>query len=592
MAGDSLVLRQAVTLGYLSEDECRAALERAGDPSQAIAELVTTGKLTQEQVNRARSVSDAGQATQKVTGAPTLVVNSNPHLHADDPGLVGRTIGGCRIEGALGAGGMGAVYRARHLGLDKPVALEILPPHFARSQEMIDRFQREARAVAKLDHPNIVGVLNVGFDSGLHYIVMPIVDGSSLTDRLSRGALPPDDVVRLGRGVAEGLAQAHRNGIVHRDVKPDNILVSQSGLAKLIDFGLARESAATGLTEAGQLLGTPHYMSPEQCRGEQADARSDIYALGATMYHALTGRLPHEAKSLYELLDAIVKTRPKAPHELNPGVPHNLSMFVLWMMEPDRGRRPGTMEEVARGLAALERGSIVAVPAPSRPSRSLARPLVLAGLLLVVAAIAVAAIGPTLWKRPVEPPGPGPAPSPAAATKPAPKPPKPFPPLRTYMDKTMTPPNIERSNIRIFAEPEGALVTLDNKYATITLTAYRGRCEFNAVPVGAAKLYMDAPGHVSFEGDIYIFPKQNGDRFVPLDPYAADVRFETVPPGAKISLDGKDLAERTPATLKDVKAGEHAWRLTAPGMAPEEGTFTVDSADPVEVRVEMKKQDR
>ncbi len=538
-------------------------------------------------MTRARGISDAGQATQKVTAAPTLVVNSNPHLHADDPALIGRTIGGCRIESALGAGGMGAVYRARHLGLDRPVAVKILPAHFARSQEMIDRFLREARAVARIDHPNIVGVLNVGFESGLHYIVMPVIEGSSLTERLGRGAIAPDETIRLARGVAEGLAQAHRNGIVHRDVKPDNILVSQGGQAKVIDFGLAREVGATGLTEVGQLLGTPHYMSPEQCRGEQADARSDVYALGATMYHALTGRLPHEAKSLYELLDAIVKTRPPAPHVVNPAVPQNLSHFVLWMMEPDRGKRPGTMDEVAKGLAALERGSIVSVPAPSRPRRSLARPLAIVGTLALLVAVAAAALAPTFFKSRVPPAGPGAPAGPRAATL-APR--KPRPGLSPRQEKVRPFPNQERSSIQIYVEPADAVATIDNKFATTSLDAVNGKCDFDSVYVGAAVLQVRAPGFEPWEGDIYVFPKQNGARSVSLAPIAADVHFDSAPPGAHVFLDGKLNEKTTPAVLKAVPFGEHSYRLTLPGHADVEGTFNVDSSEPFLFTAEFQKR--
>ncbi len=589
MAGDSLTLRQAVTLGFLTEEDYRAALDRAGDPSQAIAELVTAGKLSQEQVTRARSVSDAGQVTQKATGAPTLVVNSDPHLRAEDPGLIGRVIGGCRIESALGAGGMGAVYRARHLGLDRPVAVKILPPHFARSQEMIDRFLREARAVAKIDHPNIVGVLNVGFESGLHYIVMPVIEGSSLTQRLGRGAIPPDETIRLARGVAEGLAQAHRNGIVHRDVKPDNILVSQGGQAKVIDFGLAREGGATGLTEVGQLLGTPHYMSPEQCRGEQADARSDVYALGATMYHALTGRLPHEAKSLYELLDAIVKTRPPAPHEVNPAVPQNLSHFVLWMMEPDRGRRPGTMEEVAQGLAAMERGSVVAVPAPSRPRGSLARPLALVGVLVLLVAVAAAVLAPTFFKSRVPPTGP-PAPAGPRAASLAPR--KLRPGLTPRQEKFRPFPNQERSSIQIYVDPPEAVVTIDSKYATTSLTGVNGRCDFDSIYVGAGILQVQAPGFEPWEGDIYVFPKSNGARSVSLAPIAADVHFDSAPAGAHVFVDGTLNEGTTPAVLKAVPFGEHSYKLTLPGHHDVEGTFTVDTSEPFLFTAEFQKRDR
>ena len=582
---DSLTLRQTVVLGYLTENDYRSILDRSGDASQAIAELVTSGKLTKAQLDLARSSSDAGQQTQKVSSAPTIVVNSNQDQAAGDPGLIGRTIGGCKIEGAIGAGGMGAVYRARHLGLDKLVAVKILPPHFARSQEMIDRFQREARAVARLDHPNIVGVLNVGFESGLHFIVIPIIQGASLTDRLGREKIPPDETIRLARGVAEGLAQAHRNGIVHRDVKPDNILVSQGGQAKLIDFGLAREAGVSGLTEAGQLLGTPHYMSPEQCRGEAADARSDIYALGATMYHALTGRLPYEAKSLYELLDSIVKTRPKAPHELNPAVPENLSHFVLWLMEPERDRRPATMDEVAKGLSALERGSIVAVPAPSRPRGSHTRTLVLVAALLVLLVVAAAIFVPTFYRPRAAPSGPG---APHAATL-APR--KARPPLRERQDKFKPFSNSERSSITIIVEPGDAVATLDNKYATTSLTGVRGRCDFDSVFVGPAVLQVQAPGFEPYETDIYVFPKSNGMRSIELAAIAADVHFDTSPHGVRVSIDGQPQEQPTPAVLKAIPAGDHTYKLSMPGFEDIEGKFTVDWSEPFYFTAELRKRE-
>jgi len=542
--------------------------------------------------------SAAGQRTQQAPSAQTVVVSSNPRVGGGDPALIGRVIGGCRIEGTIGSGGMGAVYRARHLGLDKPVAVKILPPHFARSQEMIDRFQREARAVAKLEHPHIVGVLNVGFEAGLHFIVMPVVDGASLTDRLGKGAIPAAEAMRLTRGIAEGLAEAHRHGIVHRDVKPDNILVSGSGAAKLIDFGLAREGEVSGLTEAGQLLGTPHYMSPEQCRGETADARSDIYALGATLYHALTGRLPHEAKSLYELLERIVKTRPQAPHELNPEVPKNLSLFVLWMMEPEREKRPVSMGEVARGLAAMERGSMVSVPAPSAPQAGGRKGVVAAAVLLVVA---VAASWPAWRKVFEEPAGPrtgeaggqevaGTTPQPPADPEPDPvRPPPPTPPPAKE-PKLRAPPTMKRSSIRVWVQPENATVTLDNKFETRVITAGASEVTFDGVVIGAGTLTVEAYGYETHVEPIHIFENRNGDRRIGLAPITAEIWIETVPPGAAVILDGKPQEFVTMAKFKEVLFGDHTYTLVLDGYEDATGTFRVETNAFQRIKVPMKKK--
>ncbi|MBI2920261.1 MAG: protein kinase [Planctomycetes bacterium] len=578
MPNDSVTLRQAVVLGYLTEDEFRAALDRAGDASQALSELATSGRLTSAQIAAARSASDLNQKTLKLDSTPTMVASGGSA--PADAGMTGKTIGGCRIEGPLGAGGMGAVYRARHVGLDKSVAVKVLPPHFARSQEMVDRFQREARAVAKIDHPNIVGVLNVGIEDGLHFIVMPIVEGESLSARLARGPLAPAEAVRIGHGVAEGLAEAHRSGIVHRDVKPENILVTQGGVPKVIDFGLAREGGASGLTEAGQLLGTPHYMSPEQCRGEAADARSDVYALGATLYHALTGRLPHEAKALYELLDAIVKTRPKAPHEVNPAVPQNVSLFVLWLMEPDRARRPGSMEEVAKGLAALERGSMVAVPAPSRAPSAAGRLPALAAVLALLILVFSFTIGRTLFGG--KPPGSSPPraePPTAAAENPLPTPRPP---------KEIAPPGIQRSSIKFDVDPDGAVVTLDNRYATATLTAGRGVCVFENVAIGPATLRVEAPGYVTHEEQIHIFPKSNADSYIPLKRITAEVWIDSTPAGAAVILDGKPCEGVTPCRLKDVAYGEHKVLVVLNGWEDVEQAFQVSSTDLKRLMVNFK----
>ncbi|MBI4574651.1 MAG: serine/threonine protein kinase [Planctomycetes bacterium] len=244
--------------------------------------------------------------------------------------LVGRTLRGYRIEKKLGQGGMGAVYQATHLTLEKTVALKVLPPEMVTSPEARDRFTREARVAARIDHPNVVTVHDVGHEEGLDFLVMQFVEGQSLGDVLKRhGPLPPGKALVIVREVAKGLAAAHRQGLVHRDVKPDNILITRDGRVLVADFGLARPvSAGGGLTQSGTILGTPFYMAPEQCEAREVDSRADLYALGVTLYQMLTGALPYYSDSV---LDVLIQ------HKTAP--------------IPDPADRVEGLPEVARGLA-------------------------------------------------------------------------------------------------------------------------------------------------------------------------------------------------------------------------------------------------
>jgi len=328
--------------------------------------------------------------------------------------LIGRTLGGCRLEEKLGQGGMGAAYRARHLGLEKDVVVKVLPPAFGSSPELRERFLREARATAKLSHPNVVHVYDVGDEGGVLYYVMEYVPGESLHALSARRApLPLAEATRLVSEVARGLAAAHEAGIVHRDVKPANVLVTPKGAAKVVDFGLAQDAAQEGLSASGQLLGTPHYMAPEQASGA-ADARSDLYALGVVYYKLLTGALPFQGGSAFHVLSQHVRRPAPTPRERRPEVPDSVCAVVLRLLAKDPGERYASAEEL---LDVLERvagelggGPAARVPPPPSRDDAAGRRLVVGAAALGVAGLA-AALASAAW--PGEGAG-GPSPSPSA----------------------------------------------------------------------------------------------------------------------------------------------------------------------------------
>ncbi|MGH9779798.1 MAG: serine/threonine-protein kinase, partial [Candidatus Acidiferrales bacterium] len=229
--------------------------------------------------------------------------------------MIGQTLGHYRIEAQLGAGGMGVVYRARDERLDRVVALKVLPAEKQADEAARARLLREARAASSLNHPHICHIYEVGEADGQAYIAMELVEGQPLSARIPAEGLPVEAVLRYGAQVADALAHAHERNIVHRDLKTANVVLTPEGRAKVLDFGLAKQMAEelqgatrskAPLTQEGTIAGTLHYMPPEVLRGEPADARSDIWALGVVLYEMASGKLPFEGKTGYELSSAIL----------------------------------------------------------------------------------------------------------------------------------------------------------------------------------------------------------------------------------------------------------------------------------------------
>ena len=278
---------------------------------------------------------------------------------AKDP-LVGRRIGQYKILKKLGQGGMGAVYQAVHLDLDRTVALKILPPGLAHDDpDAIERFKREARSAAVLNHPNVVTTHNVGSDGQHHFIEQEFVDGQSLQQRLEReGKLPVDDATRIVQDAAGALGAAHKQNIIHRDIKPANIMLTREGQVKVMDFGLAKDvTGATQLTVSGHIMGTPHYMSPEQCEAKKADARADIYSLGATYYHLLTGSFPYAGDSLLSILRQQTDAPVPQVRDKRPDAPASVQPVIDRAMAKKPEDRFQTMEEFAAALAQVQRSA-------------------------------------------------------------------------------------------------------------------------------------------------------------------------------------------------------------------------------------------
>ncbi|GAB4353328.1 MAG: hypothetical protein Kow0099_37550 [Candidatus Abyssubacteria bacterium] len=290
-------------------------------------------------------------------------------------------IGNYELLTEIGKGGMGVVYLARHIETGERVAVKVLPPELTRSPKYVERFRREATAVARLDHPNIIKVFDVGEENGIHFFAMEYLGGQSLRSFLKqRGKLPPADAVKIILDIADALELAHSQGIVHRDVKPDNIMSDESGAFKIMDFGIAHTEVGTQLTVTGTIMGTPEYMSPEQASGLKVDRRSDIYSLGIVLYEMLTGKAPFRGDTAIEVLQMHVTKTPESPKLLNPEIPGKLAEVVSRMLEKQPANRYDSFRHVCNALSmALPesmRTRIQAKPREIQPqvSRQRARP--------------------------------------------------------------------------------------------------------------------------------------------------------------------------------------------------------------------------
>ena len=273
------------------------------------------------------------------------------------------------IDGRLGSGGMSTVHRATDRILERTVAVKILAEHLSDDDRFVARFRREALAVAKLIHPNIVQVYDTGIDQGRHYIVMEFVEGRSGAQILqSQGSLEPRFAAEIGIQSCAGLDYAHRRGIIHRDVKPGNLMIVGGPLGgaeltvKLTDFGIARAIEQTRITQVGSVVGTAAYLSPEQVRGEEATPATDVYALGVVIYQFLTGRLPYEGSTLAELAVRQQNESPLPPSTYNDEVPETLGGAVLRALEGDTSRRYASADEFAGGLRLGLEGEDVTLP--------------------------------------------------------------------------------------------------------------------------------------------------------------------------------------------------------------------------------------
>jgi serine/threonine protein kinase len=277
------------------------------------------------------------------TGAQSLIVDPSPQAapapaEADEPDpWIGRSIANFEIVQKLGQGGMGVVYKGRQRSLDRTVAIKILGKALSENQEFIKRFEREAKSIARISHPNIVAVYDFGTFEGTWYMVSEFVEGTSLAGMIAeRVLLTLEEMGPIMTQCLGALAHVGAMGVVHRDIKPDNILITRDGTAKLLDFGLAKDVSgsndSTDLTGTGLAMGTPAYMSPEQCMGRKLDGRSDLYALGVTAYYALTGEKPFTGQSSFEIMTRQREHVPAPPSHLNPRIPARVSDLVMRML--------------------------------------------------------------------------------------------------------------------------------------------------------------------------------------------------------------------------------------------------------------------
>jgi len=326
----------------------------------------------------------------------------------------GQKLGPYEIIELAGAGGMGDVFKAKDTRLDRTVAIKVLSSEIASNPDLKERFEREAKAISSLNHPNICILYDVGSESGTDYLVMEYLEGDTLSERLKQGPLGVDELIRIAIQIAEALDKAHRQGLVHRDLKPGNVMLTKDG-AKLLDFGLAKLQAGGGvidgdsgitqttpLTGAGTILGTVPYMAPEQLEGREADARSDIFAFGALLYEMATGKRAFEGSSQASLIASILKEEPRSVSELQPMSPPMLERIIKQCLAKDPDNRWQTAGDLKRSLLWISEGdSQIGIPIPVSAKRKLREHLLWgAGIFLLGATVLFATL---YWQKISEP---------------------------------------------------------------------------------------------------------------------------------------------------------------------------------------------
>lgn len=334
--------RLVVERGLATSEEVQTCLEHLrtassdSDPNQRSlgAMLVHQGIATRKQIDRLM---------------PEIEERRSP-----------RQIPGYQVLDKLGAGAMATVYLAKQLSLDRYVAVKILPKKYSNNEQFIQRFYAEGKAAAKLNHPNIVGALDVGKAGDTHYFVMEYVEGSTVFDTLTeKGVFQEDRALEITLEVAKALDHAHKAGFIHRDVKPKNIMITKEGVTKLADMGLARavSDREAAEAEAGKAFGTPYYISPEQIRGEvDVDFRADIYGLGATMYHMVTGKVPFDGPNPSAVMHKHLKSELVPPDHINENLTTGISEVIEVAMAKDRNKRYANTADLIGDLEAIARG--------------------------------------------------------------------------------------------------------------------------------------------------------------------------------------------------------------------------------------------
>ncbi len=348
--------------GTLSLDEALDVLKSKGKVIMKCPECNAQYHVEDYMENQEYTCLKCGAPLELPKKIDTLSVDgtaydTKTHIRSMDDMFIGKKVGQCQIVKKLGEGGMGVVYKGRHTTLNRDVAVKMLSPALMGEMHK-KRFLREARAAAKLEHPNIVQVYDAGEFEGYNYIVMQFIDGASLGDKLAKGGkFEQLAAVRIIKDAARALAEAHKNGMIHRDIKPDNIMMTGDGEVKVADFGLVKSADVEkdlGISRS-MLMGTPHYMAPEQFEGVAPDPRVDIYALGITLFEMVTGKKPFDGKTAFKIMEAHLRKEPPRPETIVKDIHPELSRVILKALEKEPDKRYQSAEELIEDLEKVER---------------------------------------------------------------------------------------------------------------------------------------------------------------------------------------------------------------------------------------------